>query len=91
MRYMFGFTKHSTLDLFNSQLPTGDATRMYEYLNWQPHPLGKKWLMWIIMYVDGLDIRLRAVRVFDEHGNWQSQKSASMVEKKLQISTNSIV
>lgn len=85
MRYMFGFTRDSTFDLFNSQLATGDATRTYQYLNWQPHPLGKKWLMWVIMYVDGLDIRLRGLRVFDEHGVWQSQKPASMAEKKLQV------
>ncbi|GAA5795801.1 hypothetical protein HPULCUR_001163 [Helicostylum pulchrum] len=85
MRYMFGFTRNSTFDLFNTQLHTGDATRTYQYLNWQPHPLGKKWIMWFIMYVDGLDIRLRALRVFDENGVWQSQKPASMAEKKLQV------
>lgn len=83
MRYMFGFTNHSTFDLFNTQIHTADAARMYEYLNWQPHPLGKKWMMWFFMYVDGLDIRLRALRVFDEHGVWQQKnKPASMTEKK---------
>ncbi|KAG2213572.1 hypothetical protein INT46_002278 [Mucor plumbeus] len=83
MRYMFGFTNHSTLDLFNTQIHTADAARMYEYLNWQPHPLGKKWMMWFFMYVDGLDIRLRALRIFDENGVWQQKnKPASMTEKK---------
>lgn len=47
--------------------------------------------MWICMYVDGLDIRLRAIRVFDEHGNWQqknlSASATTMTEKKLQISS----
>ncbi|KAG2210340.1 hypothetical protein INT47_003325 [Mucor saturninus] len=90
MRYMFGFTRDSTFDLFQSQLPLADATRTYQYLNWQPHPLGKKWLMWVIMYVDGLDIRLRGIRVFDEHGIWQSQKPASMAEKKLQVQNNMV-
>lgn len=88
MRYMFGFTKHSTFDVFNSQLPSGEANRMYQYLTWQPHPLGKKWLMWIIMYVDGLDVRLRALRVFDERGVWQSEKPSSMAEKKHQIQSS---
>jgi hypothetical protein len=83
MRYMFGFTKHSTFDLFNTQLHSGDASRMYQYLTWQPRPLGKKWLMWVFMYVDGLDIRLRALRIFDENGVWQNRsKPASMAEKK---------
>lgn len=80
------------MDLFTSHYTGGgDAARMYEYLNWQPHPLGKKWLMWACMYVDGLDIRLRAIRVFDEHGNWQqknlSASATTMTEKKLQISS----
>ncbi|KAI8057565.1 PAP2 superfamily C-terminal-domain-containing protein [Gilbertella persicaria] len=82
VKYMFGFTNHSTLEVFQSHL-TSDAALTYEYLNWQPHPLGKHWLMWFFMYIDGLDIRLRAIGVFDEYGAWKKEyHKPSMVEKK---------
>ncbi|KAI9025307.1 PAP2 superfamily C-terminal-domain-containing protein [Phycomyces nitens] len=74
LRYMFGFSQHTTLDLFKSRIPTTNASAVYEYLTWQPHPLGKTWLMWFCIYADGLDIRLRAMGVFDERGQWQDCK-----------------
>jgi hypothetical protein len=79
---MFGFTRHSTFDLFNTHLHSSDAARVYEYLTWQPHPLGKKWLMWLCMYVDGLDIRLRALGIFDKNGNWNNQGDPAVIVEK---------
>ncbi|KAI8353190.1 hypothetical protein BD560DRAFT_408458 [Blakeslea trispora] len=82
MKYMFARSKHSTVETFQSEL-TSDASLTYEFLNWQPHPLGKQWLMHFLMYVDGLDIRLRALGVFDERGNpKKNYHKSSMTEKK---------
>ncbi|KAI8997898.1 PAP2 superfamily C-terminal-domain-containing protein [Pilobolus umbonatus] len=88
MRYVFGFTNHSTIDLFNTHLDSAEALSTYEYLTWQPHPLGKKWMMWICVYVDGLDIRLRALGIWDEKGVWQknrSSESASSNAEKMHV------
>lgn len=88
---MFSFTHHTTIDLFRSQLHSADAVAMYAYLAWQPYPLDSKWLMWICMYADGLDIRLRALGIFDQHGRWQTRKpsliSGPMVDIQQQLTT----
>ncbi|KAI8367940.1 PAP2 superfamily C-terminal-domain-containing protein [Choanephora cucurbitarum] len=82
MKYMFGRTGHSALETFQSEL-TSDAILTHEFLAWQPHPLGKDWLMHFFMYVDGLDIRLRALGVFDEKGYPKKNfHKASITEKK---------
>ncbi|KAI7865776.1 hypothetical protein BDF14DRAFT_1985821 [Spinellus fusiger] len=70
LHYMFGFTHNTTLDVFKSRMSAEKANHVYEYLTWQPHPLGTQWLMWFCMYADGLDIRLRALGIFDERGSW---------------------
>lgn len=65
-QYMFG---HSNCrELFEARVETADSILLYEYLTWQPHPLGKQLLLWFCMYADGLDIRLRALGILDKHG-----------------------
>jgi hypothetical protein len=61
--HVFGY--RSNLDLFQTQFNT-DATKIYQYLNYQPHPLGKKWIMCIVTFVDGLDIRFRALDMSEQ-------------------------
>ncbi|KAI9473625.1 MAG: hypothetical protein EXX96DRAFT_578698 [Benjaminiella poitrasii] len=76
MHYLFGFTKKQSafLDLFAlKHAGVNDAQDFHDYLNWQPHPVGKRWLMKLVMYVDGLDIRFRAIGVFDERGLYKNQ------------------
>ncbi|KAI8149624.1 PAP2 superfamily C-terminal-domain-containing protein [Fennellomyces sp. T-0311] len=70
-RTMFAFPNHSTVDLFRSQLDAFDAYTVYEYLTWQPYPLTT--FTWLCMYADGLDIRLRALGIVDEHGKLGQQ------------------
>jgi hypothetical protein len=53
------------------QANTTDAIAIFDYLNWQLNPLGCTWLLWVCMYADGLDIRLRAFGTFDRHGQWK--------------------
>ncbi|KAI9493870.1 PAP2 superfamily C-terminal-domain-containing protein [Zychaea mexicana] len=67
-RTMFAFRGHSTRSLFRSRLASFDADTTYEFLTWQPTPLMPTWVMWLCMYADGLDIRLRALGIMDEHG-----------------------
>ncbi|KAI9278428.1 PAP2 superfamily C-terminal-domain-containing protein [Phascolomyces articulosus] len=64
----FAFSGPSTLNLFRSQLNSFDGEAMYEYLTWQPSPLLPTWIMWLCVYADGLDIRLRTLRIMDEYG-----------------------
>ena len=64
----FGFSGPSTRNLFLSQLNTFDGDTMYDYLTWQPSPLLPKWMIWVCMYADGLDIRLRSLRIMDQDG-----------------------
>ncbi|KAI7902390.1 uncharacterized protein BX663DRAFT_473542 [Cokeromyces recurvatus] len=82
MHYMFGFTKQSQQETFiclwtelkNTLNSHEEAKQIYDYLNRQSHPIGNKWLMKLIMYVDGLDIRFRTLGIFDEHGIWKNNE-----------------
>lgn len=91
MYYMFGFTGHSTMDIFKHHIQSADAISFYEYLVWQPHPLGKKWLMWICMYVDGLDLRLRNLGIFDKEGVWKNPMESKNGDEKNIISPHCVV
>ncbi|CAO3600508.1 unnamed protein product [Absidia cylindrospora] len=73
LRYTSEHTpRHLNMDVLRpSQGNTTDAIAIYDYLNWQLNPLGSTWLLWVCMYADGLDIRLRAFGAFDRHGQWK--------------------
>ncbi|KAI8068072.1 PAP2 superfamily C-terminal-domain-containing protein [Gongronella butleri] len=75
LRYSFGFMHHVTMDIFKAQINTTDAPLVYEFMNWQPKPLGSTWFMWACMYADGLDIRLRALGIFDKDGHYARTSS----------------
>lgn len=64
LQYVFGY--RSNLDLFSTRFK--DAAKIYQYLNYQPHPLGKQWIMSIVTFVDGLDIRFRALEIDQSSG-----------------------
>lgn len=69
MKYVLGYGDHAEMNVFDSQAGQ-HAKQKYQYLVNQPHPLGSRLLMWICMYADGLDIRLRSLGVFDRRGKW---------------------
>ncbi|ORY96227.1 hypothetical protein BCR43DRAFT_557180 [Syncephalastrum racemosum] len=75
-RFMFGFRRNSTLDMFCSQLQsTVEAPSLYTFLTWQLHPLGsQRWLLSLILYIDGLDLRLRSLGVFDGIDSKETQQ-----------------
>ncbi|KAG1145043.1 hypothetical protein G6F37_000642 [Rhizopus arrhizus] len=75
MRYMFGFTRYASLDLFQTTMT--DGAQIYQYLNWQPYLLGQDWMMTLCIYVDGLDIRLRSMGILDEQGELSRSKIKS--------------
>jgi hypothetical protein len=70
MKYVLGYGDHPEMNVFHSH--AGQlAKQKYQYLVNQPHPLGSRLLMWICVYADGLDIRLRSLGVFDSRGKWR--------------------
>lgn len=42
----------------------GKKRKEYAFLAWQPREYGARWVRWVIMIVDGVDIRLRAVEAW---------------------------
>ena len=91
---VFGFLGPSTRNLFHSQLHTFDGDTMYDYLTWQPLPLLPKWMVWVCMYADGLDIRLRSLRIMDQDGQLtreEEEQQQEMFHPPIATSTTSTI
>ncbi|KAI8579441.1 hypothetical protein K450DRAFT_242183 [Umbelopsis ramanniana AG] len=82
MHYVLGHELHTEMSVFDTNGGM-TAKEKYQFLVCQPHPLGSRILMWICMYADGLDIRLRSLGTFDSRGKWrrpQSETQQTMIE-----------
>jgi hypothetical protein len=82
VHYVLGHGLHTEMSVFDTNGGM-TAKEKYQYLVCQPHPLGSRILMWICMYADGLDIRLRSLGTFDSRGKWrrpQPETHQTMIE-----------
>lgn len=72
LRLIFGFDECAALKVFEMSMTEGAET--YQYLAWQPHLMSLDCLMYLCMYVDGLDIRFRSIGLLNEHGERRLEK-----------------